>query len=262
MVRITGRTALLLILPFLAGCLAGKPAPTDPPLPPALENAGEENPEEGDLPDDLLLELEEEMETVHIADPIEPLNRGIFWVNDKLYFYLFKPVARALRVIPEPARKSVGKAFDNIGAPVRVANCVLQAKMECATTELGRFVLNSTVGLCGLFDPARGEGLEPHDEDFGQTLGVYGLGQGFYLVLPVLGPSSLRDGIGKGVDGFGDPLRYLLGTGEAIGAKVAERENWLSLDKDSYESIKKEALDPYLTIRNGYVQRREGQVGK
>ena len=208
----------------------------------------------------------DDQEEVSVADPLEPFNRSMFWVNDKLYFYLFKPVARVYRVVPEPARESVGKAFSNLGMPVRFANSLLQLKIKRAGTELSRFVINSTLGFFGLFDPAHNMGLKQHDEDFGQTLGHYGTGTGFYLVLPIMGPSNLRDGIGDFVDGLADPITspyYVhIKPLEEIGLKTYDRVNWLSLDEDTYESIKRDALDPYLFVRNAYLQRRAAQVEK
>lgn len=205
-----------------------------------------------------------EEEEIQVSDPLEPFNRSMFWINDKLYFYLFKPVARAYRIVPEPARASVGRAFTNLGTPVRFANATLQLKLKKAGTELGRFVINSTLGFFGLFDPAQNMGLKKHDEDFGQTLGHYGAGTGFYLVLPVLGPTNLRDGIGQFVDGLADPITspyYVhIKPLEETGLKVYDRINWLSLDKDTYESIKQDALDPYLFVRDAYLQRRAAQV--
>ena len=197
-----------------------------------------------------------------VYDPLQPVNRKVFWLNDKLYFYLFKPVARAWRIVPQGARTSVGNFFSNITTPVRFANDIPQWRLENAGTELGRFVLNSTVGIGGLFDPARKEGLKKREADFGQTLGRYGAGPGPYLDLPVLGPSNIRDGIGKVVDLFLDPATYLLTTPEQVGATGADMENALSLDKDTYEAIKRDSLDPYLFIRNAYDQRRRGQIGR
>jgi len=176
-------------------------------------------------------------------------------------------VARGLRVIPEPVRVSVSNFFSNLKTPVRFANCVLQGKWDDAGNELGRFIGNTTIGIGGLFDPAgRYTGTGPKDEDFGQTLGYYGAGPGFYLLLPLFGPSSIRDGIGLGVDTFVDPLSYLSRveneTTIAVAARLADKEVWLSLDRDTYESVKREALDPYLFVRNAYMQRRQGKIGK
>jgi len=208
--------------------------------------------------------LWDDQEDLVISDPIEPFNRGMFWFNDKLYFYLLKPVARVYRVVPVPARESVSRAFSNLGTPVRFVNATLQLKLKKAGTELGRFVINSTLGILGLFDPARSMGLKKHDEDFGQTMGHYGAGTGFYLVLPVFGPSNLRDGLGKLVDNLVDPITspyYVkLKPEEEIGLKVYDQINALSLDKDTYEGIKRDALDPYLFVRNAYMQRRAAKV--
>lgn len=199
-----------------------------------------------------------------IYDPIEPFNRGMFWVNDKLYFYLFKPVARGLRVVPEPARQSVSNFFSNVGTPIRFVNSVLQLKFKDAGSELGRLVINSTIGIGGLFDPAKKWfGLRKKDEDFGQTLGNYGVGNGIYIVWPILGPSSARDTVGMAGDFFLDPLFYIqMKPLERVGLRATEKETALSLDKDTYEAIKRQALDPYLYMRTTYAQHREGKIKK
>lgn len=203
-----------------------------------------------------------EPETAKIADPLEPVNRGMFWVNDKLYVYLLKPVAKGLRVIPEPARVSTSNFFSNLGTPARAANNLLQLKFTNTAGELARFLVNSTFGLAGLFDPATKWGLEKKDEDLGQTFGHYGIGQGFYLVLPVLGPTSLRDGVGRIGDHFVDPLPPALKTEELAGLRVLDAENAISLDKDTYEGIRENELDPYLFVRDAYTQMRAGKVRK
>ena len=200
-----------------------------------------------------------------ITDPLEPFNRGVFWVNDKLYFYLFKPVAKGYRlVVPRQARVSVGNVFSNIATPIRAGNALLQLKFRDFGTEIYRFVINTTFGVGGLFDPAESvAGVKPVIEDFGQTLGYYGAGHGFYLVLPVVGPSSLRDGTGSFVDSFADPFRYAdLESLEYFGIKFFDAENRLSLDRDTYEGIVRDAIDPYLFIRSAYAQRRLAQVGQ
>ncbi len=203
-------------------------------------------------------------EPLEVWDPIEPFNRGMFWLNDKLYFYVLKPVARGYRVtVPEPARISVGNFFSNLTFPVRFVNSALQLKFGDAGNELRRFLLNSTVGVAGLFDPARQNGWVKKDEDLGQTFGHYGAGPGFYLVMPVFGPTNVRDGIGRFGDGYLDPVPFLVpGTLEYVGVKAYDRVNALSLDKDTYEGIKREQLDPYLFVRNAYAQRREALIEK
>ncbi len=200
-----------------------------------------------------------------ISDPLEPVNRGVFWVNDKLYFYVFKPIAKGFRlVLPRPARVSVKNFFSNLTTPIRLGNTLVQFKFRDFGTELYRFVINSTFGVLGLFDPAESvAGVKKVSEDFGQTLGFYGFGHGFYLVLPVVGPTSLRDVSGSFVDSFADPLRYAdLETLEYIGVRWFDVENRLSLDHDTYEGIVQDSLDPYLFMRSAYAQRRLAQVGK
>lgn len=200
-----------------------------------------------------------------IADPLEPVNRVIFGVNDKLYFYVLKPTARAYRVLPQGMRVSVANFFSNLGAPIRMVNALFQFKLLDAGGELLRFGVNTTVGVGGLFDPARRYlGLREKDEDFGQTLGNYGAGPGFYLVLPVLGPSSARDGIGRLVDGnYFDPVVLVPDeAGEVVGLKALDTVTYLSLDKDTYEIVKRESLDPYTFIKNGYAQNRAGRIAQ
>ena len=200
-----------------------------------------------------------------IADPFEPINRGVFWVNDKLYFYLFKPVARGYRVImPRPARVSVSNFFNNLATPVRAGNALLQLKLSNFGTETYRFIVNSTIGVAGLFDPATSVAdVRRVPADFGQTLGTYGFGHGFYLVLPIVGPSSLRDGAGTFVDSFADPFRYSgVATEDLLLIRAFDSTNRLSLDRDTYEGIVRDALDPYLFIRTSYAQRRLAQIGE
>lgn len=200
-----------------------------------------------------------------IADPLEPMNRAIFAFNDKLYFYVLKPTARAYRVLPRGARVSVSNFFSNLAAPIRMANALFQFRLLDAGGELLRFGVNTTVGIGGLFDPARKYlGLREKDEDFGQTLGSYGIGQGFYLVLPGLGSSSARDGIGRLVDGYYfDPVVIVPDeTSEVVALKALDMVNFVSLDKDTYEIIKRESLDPYTFIKNAYAQSRAGKVDR
>ncbi len=200
-----------------------------------------------------------------IADPLQTLNRGTFWVNDKLYFYLFKPAARGYRlVLPRPARVSVGNFFSNLATPIRAGNALLQLEFRKFGTETYRFVINTTFGIGGLFDPAESvAGVKKQVEDFGQTLGRYGFGHGFYLVLPIVGPSSLRDATGVFVDSFADPIRYVnLETVEYMGVKFLDAETRLSLDRETYEGIVHDSIDPYLFIRAAYAQRRLAQVGE
>ncbi|MBA4395482.1 MAG: hypothetical protein C0407_18175, partial [Desulfobacca sp.] len=140
----------------------------------------------------------EEKEITAIPDPLEPFNRAMFHFNDKLYFWVLKPVAQGYnKVVPEPARVGVKNFFSNLGFPARFVSCLLQADFKGAATQLGRFVVNTVWGVGGLLDPSSSEQLNipKQDADLGQTLGIYGLGQGFYIVWPFLGPSSARDSV-------------------------------------------------------------------
>lgn len=207
---------------------------------------------------------EDEDEGELIADPLEGMNRAVFWFNDKLYFYAFKPVVRAYRVVPQGVRVSVSNFFSNLRAPIRMVNSGLQLKFDDAGRELLRFLINTTVGIGGLFDPAkRYAGLREKDEDFGQTLGSYGVGQGFYLVLPFLGASSARDGVGDLVDTTFNPMFiYVDDMRDIVAIRAVEEMNYTSLDKDTYEKIKRDSLDPYTFIKNAYAQNRVGRVAR
>lgn len=214
-------------------------------------------------------ELDEES-TLSVADPLEPINRGFFWFNDKLYFYVMKPVVKVYRVVPEPARQSVSNFFSNLFTPVRFGSSLLQLKVKDSGNEVVRLVINTTLGIGGLFDPAdKWFKIKKKEEDFGQVLGHYGAGPGFYIVWPFFGPSSVRDTVGMVGDGYMSPLyNHFIDTGheftfeERALIKGFEFINELSLDRDTYELIKRDSLDPYTTIRNGYIQRREGQIEK
>jgi len=197
-----------------------------------------------------------------VADPLEPVNRAIFVFNDKAYFWVMKPVAQGYRaVVPQGARVSVRNFFSNLGTPIRLANNLLQGKLKGAGTELLRFVINSTIGIAGLFDPAKtGFHIEKRNEDLGQTLGRYGLGQGFYIVLPILGPSSARDTVGLAGDYFAYPLTYIRDPWAETGVRAFKSENDLSLSIGDYEDLKKDSVDPYLAVRDAYVQNRAKKV--
>ena len=184
------------------------------------------------------------------------LNRGIWWVNDKLYLYVLEPVASGYsKVIPKTGRQSIANAFDNLQAPERFVNNLLQMKASDAGTELKRFVCNSTIGVLGFRDPAAKK-HEPQPEDFGQTLGHYGVKPVMALQLPLLGPSNLRDTVGMIPDMFLNPIFYLESLAIKIGVKAEEEVNKTSLRLGVYEDIKKERLDVYAFLQNAYEQNR------
>lgn len=198
-----------------------------------------------------------------IADPFEPFNRAMFQFNDRLYFWVFRPVARGYkRIFPETARIAVKNFFSNIAFPKRFVNCLLQANFKGAASELGRFTLNTFVGFGGLFDPASEKeiNLGKCEEDFGQTLGFYGIGQGFYIHWPIFGPSSPRDTIGSVADGFLNPFIYVDPWYTSTGTNTVDTINEMSFRIGDYESLKEAAIDPYVAMRDGYVQYRYHKV--
>lgn len=195
-------------------------------------------------------------------DPIESFNRQVFEFNEVVDRAVLKPVAQAYEyVLPEPVRDCIGNVFSNFREPSNAVNNLLQGKPIDAVSDTCRFVVNSTVGLLGCFDPARQMGLEKHNEDFGQTLGRWGIGSGPYLVVPILGPSTVRDAIGiygaepyLDINFYIDNVRvrnWILGT-----RVVNQRAELLQTD----DLISGAALDKYRFIRDGYLQRRRSLV--
>jgi phospholipid-binding lipoprotein MlaA len=204
-----------------------------------------------------------EEKPVTIADPLEPFNRAMFQFNDRLYFWVLKPVAQGYKeVVPERARVSVKNFFYNLKFPIRFLSCLLQADFRCVATEFGRFTVNTVWGVGGLLDPASSKqlGIPKREADLGQTLGVYRLGQGFYIVWPVLGPSSARDSVGVAGDYFLYPVSYLSPWYAWLGVRSYEVVNATSLRIGDYESLKEAAIDPYVALRNAYIQYRQAVV--
>lgn len=196
-----------------------------------------------------------------VPDPLEPLNRAFFEFNDKVYFWVLKPVATGYKtVVPEEVRVCIRNFFTNLAFPVRFANNVFQGKFFGAFEETCAFLVNSTVGLGGLADIATAVDLKRHEEDLGQTLAVYGSGPAFYINWPFFGPSTLRDTVGTVGDAFLDPLSYLGDYWYAPGARVFNVVNETSLRIGDYESLKKAALDPYVALRDAYYQNRLSKI--
>jgi len=214
--------------------------------------------------DEFLNEFESEFEekAVTVADPLSFWNRAMFHFNDKLYFWFLKPVAKGYRVvIPGVIRTGVRNFFSNIFTPIRLTSCVLQGKVKAGGTELTRFLVNSTVGVLGFGDPARKYlNLDISDEDLGQTLGVYGIGNGFYLVWPFLGPSTLRDSVGMVGDRFLNPITYVKPVEASVAIWSYDKINETSMHIGDYESIKDAAIEPYEAFRDAYIQYRNNKV--
>jgi phospholipid-binding lipoprotein MlaA len=205
----------------------------------------------------------EEKEIVRIPDPLESFNRAMFDFNDKLYFWVLKPVAQGYnQVVPEPARVGVKNFFSNVRFPVRFVSSLLQGDIKGAATQLGRFLVNTIWGVGGLLDPSSSEQLNipKQDPDLGQTLGIYGVGQGFYFVWPILGPSSARDSVGLAGDFFLYPVSYINPWYDWAAVRAYEEVNNASLRIGDYESLKEAAIDPYVAVRDAYHQYRLKKV--
>ncbi len=197
-----------------------------------------------------------------ISDPLEPMNRAVFAFNTGLDRVLFEPIAKTyVFLTPEIVRKGVHNVITNLKAPIYVTNNLLQGDFKGAGEGVARFAVNSTVGVAGLFDVADHMDLPHEAEDFGQTLAVWGVGDGFYLVLPVLGPSTLRDTAGRAADSFVDPMywvaqndannEWMYYTHKGLGALDARAANI-----DAIEDMRKNSIDFYATVRSIYAQKR------
>lgn len=195
--------------------------------------------------------------TASTQDPFEGFNRAVFRFNDALDQALLKPVAQTyVEVVSEPWRQAIANAFSNLSDPWSGLNCLLQGKPIEAVTQVARFLINTTVGIAGLVDVAGELGLERNREDFGQTLGRWGVGPGPYVVLPLLGPSNIRDSLALVVDQRGDPLRELDSEETRLALQTTRvidtRANLLRLER----LVESAAFDRYAFVRNGYLQRR------
>jgi phospholipid-binding lipoprotein MlaA len=199
-------------------------------------------------------------EAARVADPLEPFNRAVFTFNDKLYIWVIEPVATGYsKVLPADIRGCVGNFFYNLGEPVRSVNSLLQGRVRDSGLAVSRFAINSIFGVFGLADPASDEfSIAKINATLGETLSVWGLGDGFYLVVPLFGPSTLRDFGGS----LGDSLALatytpwnddVLTSASVQGAKTVNRT---SLHLGEYEDIKSMSFDPYVAFRNGYFQMR------
>jgi len=212
--------------------------------------------------DDFDLDDEFDSSIINTIDPLSGYNRFMTKINGKLYFWIIKPGARAYSfVVPEQGRLAISRSFKNIIFPVRLVNNLLQVKIKQSGVETLRFFINSTIGILGLLDPARSWlELEPYPEDFGQTLGHYGIGAGFHLVLPILGPSNLRDAISLVPDYFLNPIHYLNSQSLEIATESYQKLNSTSLYIGEYETLQQDALDFYILLRDSYEQNRKMKI--
>jgi phospholipid-binding lipoprotein MlaA len=244
--------------------LMGSPGGAEEPEPDSSAiPEGSSTPAESVEPDPLFdaaegAEVADEYEpAAGISDPIEPANRAFFGFNQKLDAWFWSPLNRAYRkVAPEPVREGIRRALHNLNTPIFFANNVLQLRFGDAAETLGAFVLNSTLGMLGFFEPSKEAGWEAHPADFGQTLDLVGVGSGPYIVVPILGPTTLRDGFGSAVDRFFQPLNYMLGLPTQLlwggGAGLSTRDE----ASENLAELEKSAVDFYAVMRSAYWQNR------
>lgn len=253
-IRVCGQVAdcvtvaiVVLMLPLLAGC-----ASLQASSPLTAPGGGASTP--GASGADPVTASEEATD----YDPWHSFNQRTFWFNyNVLDRYGLKPVARFWnRVVPASVTRGLNNVFDNVGMPARFVNDVLQGRLESANGELTRFVINSSIGLAGFFDVAGRLGLRVQGADMGETLALYGVGAGPYLVLPLMYPSTVRDTIGYGVDIMLDPVGFIVPLAASFGSAATQRINERAVNLKTYGQVEESSLDLYAAVRNAYLQRR------
>jgi len=208
----------------------------------------------------------EELAPPPTPDPLEWFNQPVFEFNLKLDEYALRPVATAYdAVMPDAAQRGVQRFFKNLGVVERFANNLFQGKVPQAGQEVGRFVINTTIGGIGFLDVAdEWLGWKESPEDFGQTLAVYGVSSGPYLMLPFFGPSTVRDTVGLVADGAMNPMAYFLSTVELLavrgGMALGSGINYRSLNLELFEDVNRYTVDLYGAVQDAYLQRRERQI--
>ena len=205
-----------------------------------------------------------------IKDCFEPLNRATFALNQSLDKIIFKPVAKGYRVLPSPVRTGTSNAIDNLSTLVTIPNNILQGDLKKAGVNTGRFVINTTFGIVGIFDVAQLMGFPEYEkEDYGQTLGALGIGPGCYLVLPVLGPSTVRDTIGSLANVVGgDPWYNVTVANDTQyfsdfdywGTRVTAGIDFRAKNLDSFENLEQNSMDFYASVRSLYLQDRQKKI--
>lgn len=198
---------------------------------------------------------------VEVSDPLETVNRGVFWFNEQADRFVIKPVAKGYDwLLPKPVKRGVSNVFDNLFTPVVAVSDLLQGNFQESAEDVGRFVVNSTVGVVGIFDVATGWGLDKRREDIGQAFGAWGIGSGPYLVLPILGPSSVRDGVGLVGNYFLSPQNYIEDDGVRWGVTVLGGIDTRYRLLDASTVLEQAALDRYAFVRSSYAQYRQNLV--
>ena len=217
------------------------------------------------IPSSAVVTPEEEEIQPQASDPLERLNRGTFTFNHQVYRFLLKPLSRLTTfLVPEPVLDAVGNVFENLKSPVRISASLLQGKGRRAAQETGKLLVNSTVGLGGLWKASdRFDGLKNvPEEDFGQTFGVWGVKPGPYLVLPVIGPRSARDLVGMAADVCATPQTWVTAGNLNVWSTVADNVQRNPDRMQTYDDATKDALDPYVAVREAYSSYRTNMVTK
>lgn len=226
------------------------------------QDAGSQPEEEEDL--DIFDDGDDqnEGEDGYVPDPLYYFNYAMYGFNDFFYLNILEPVAKGYKVVvPKPVRGGIKNFFHNLLFPVRFVNNILQADIENAGKEVGIFVINTTVGVLGFGQVAQNNfDLHTENEDLGQTFGHYGLGNGFYLVLPILGPSSLRDTLGLVGDSFITPVNYVYPWELQWGMRTLDPINDTSFRIGEYKDLVDSAIDPYEALKDAYIQLRNGKI--
>ncbi len=229
---------------------------------PAAEAEAAEAPPDPLFDDEGFEDYETELGAL-VPDPLESLNRRFFSFNDAVDQYVLVPVTDAYQyLVPSPLRLGVRRFFRNLKSPVYFANNLFQLRFLDAAETLGGFVVNSTAGIGGLFDVASNVGWEQHPADFGQTLGMFGVPSGPYLVIPVLGPSTVRDGTGDIVDRAFDPLTYLFGVGDLI--FIGGSSGFITREENAgaLAALRDSSVDYYAAMRSAFTQNRESRIAQ
>lgn len=211
----------------------------------------------------------DEYAVIEISDPLEKMNRGVFWVNDKSYRFIFRPISKGYeKLLPNRLRKGINNAFENVKFPVRFVNSALQGDFKKAGLHIGKFVVDTVAGVGGLVK--RSDEIPVFaalpEEDTGKTFAKWGMGHGPYIVIPFLGPSSLRDGVGLAGDYAMNPINFAIYVpGKYDWGWIPPTANSLRLMPPqiaTYDETVRDAIDPYIAVRSAYVQFRDEFVKK
>lgn len=228
-----------------------------------VQNTPSLNGENDALDEDLIFdEYDDTTTSQSVADPLYYFNYAMYSFNDVLYTYALEPIASGYKwITPSPIRNGVKNFFHNLLFPVRFVNNLLQGEIKDAGVEIEIFIINTTIGVLGFGQIAQSQfDLHTSNEDLGQTLGSYSIGNGFYLVLPVFGPSTLRDTVGLVGDYFLKPVNYVEPWELSTGLKAYDTINTTSFRLGDYEALKSAALDPYVALRDAYIQNRKNKI--